>query len=134
MCYMMASIFIYKKRFYVHKKLSKIPTSSMRESKIGILFKWTKGKKRERFFGILILNHWAYLIGILKHSKTSNSCKYCLEVSVKLKFLLHLFENGVNWNLECNLQIILFHLRYFISNVIVSCHCTGFSYCSHTRH
>ena len=45
---MMASIFT-QKAIYVHKKLSKIPTSSKRESKIGILFNWTKGKKRTAF-------------------------------------------------------------------------------------
>ena len=45
----MAWILLKKQPFYVHKKLSKIPTSSMRELKIGILFSWTKGKKRKAF-------------------------------------------------------------------------------------
>ena len=49
------AFYLKKQPFHVHKKLSKIPTSSMRELKIGILFSWTKGKKSEKLFGILIL-------------------------------------------------------------------------------
>ena len=77
----MACILLKKQPFYVHKKLSKIPTSSMRELKIGILFSWTKGKKSEKLFGILILVVIAQSIW---------QCKKLIEMQLSLRLCLSL--------------------------------------------